>query len=225
MSSNIFFVKKNIQLQELFPKVQFKKSFLINTVRPLISAQKNDITFFDSLRYKNDITKSKAQICITSQKLEKYLPNDIKKIIVKNVLFELARVTKILYPMADVDFPDLLLKKPNKSNYKKVRFGNNVLVGKNVKIGTNSTIGSNTVIESNVEIGKNCLIGSGVIIKNSIVKNNIVIQDNCKIGQKGFGFIPVKGKRQSLKSKNNIDPIGWSSCTCERASTSTTPNR
>ena len=27
-----------------------------------------------------------------------------------------------------------------------------------------------------------------------MIGDNVVIQDNCKIGQKGFGFIPVKGK-------------------------------
>ena len=81
-----------------------------------------------------------------------------------------------------------------KAKYKTVKFGNNVLVGKNVKIGKNSIIGSNTIIEQNVEIGEECVIGSGVIIKNSIIDKNVVIQDNCKIGQKGFGFIPIKNK-------------------------------
>ena len=45
-----------------------------------------------------------------------------------------------------------------------------------------------------MSIGKNCIIGSGVIIKNSIINNAVIIQDDCKIGQKGFGFIPMKDK-------------------------------
>ncbi len=194
MESNIFFKKKNIKLGKIFPKHNFKKDFIINSIKPLISANTDDITFFDSLKYKNDIQKTKAKICITSEKLEKFLPNNFHKIIVKNVLFELSRVAKLLYPDSDIDYPDLSLKIPKKVNFKNVRFGNNVLIGKNVKIGNYSIIGSNSIIESNVKIGKNCIIGSGVIIKNSIIKNNVVIQDNCKIGQKGFGFIPVNGK-------------------------------
>ena len=43
-------------------------------------------------------------------------------------------------------------------------------------------------------VGNNCVIGSHVILKNSILGNNVVIQDDCKIGLKGFGFIPLKGK-------------------------------
>ena len=38
------------------------------------------------------------------------------------------------------------------------------------------------------------MVGSGVIIKNSIIGNEVMIQDSCKIGQKGFGFIPINGK-------------------------------
>ena len=104
-----------------------------------------------------------------NEKLEKFLPKNVEKIIVKNVLFELAKVLKKIYPFADIDYPDLSLKKPNKKKkYKSVKFGNNVLIGKNVKIGKNTIIGSNTIIEHNVIIGKNCVIGSNVIIKNSI---------------------------------------------------------
>ena len=113
---------------------------------------------------------------------------------VKNVLFELAKVLKKLYPLADIDHPDLSLKKPSKKKFSFVKFGNNVLVGNNVKIGKNTIIGSNTIIESNVQIGKNCVIGSEIIIKNSIIGENVVIQDGCKLGQKGFGFIPLKNK-------------------------------
>ena len=151
-------------------------------------------TFFDSLLYKDIAIKTNASVCVTTNKLDKYLPKTLDKIIVKNVLFELARITSILYPFAHIDYPDLSLKKPTKSSFKKVRFGNNVLVGNRVKIGKNSIIGSNTIIENNVKIGNNCVLGSGIVIKNSIVGNDVVIQDGCKIGQKGFGFIPLEKK-------------------------------
>jgi len=194
MKSNIFFKKKNIKINAIFKDYKFKKNFSVNSIKPLSSAEKEDITFLDSLKYKSDIRLTNATVCITSKKLQNFLPENFNKIIVKNVLFELARVTKLLYPSSDVDYPDLNLQNPKKTKFKNVKFGNNVLIGKNVKIGKNTIIGSNTAIESNVQIGKNCIIGLGSIIKNSIIKDNVVIQDNCKIGQKGFGFIPINGK-------------------------------
>ena len=50
------------------------------------------------------------------------------------------------------------------------------------------------LLEQNVIIGKNCVIGFKCNIKNTIIGDNVVIQDGCKIGQKGFGFIPIKDK-------------------------------
>ena len=222
MKSNIFFKKKNIKFNDLFPKEKYKFNFKVNDIKPLNLAKKNEITFFDTVKYKNLASQTKASACITTQKLKQYLPNNICKIIVKNVLFELARTVKILYPDSDVDYPDLLLKKPAKSNHKKVKFGNNVLIGKKVKIGKNSIIGSNCIIESNVQIGKNCIIGSNVIIKNSIIGNNVVIQDNCKIGQKGFGFIPLNGKNLKFPHIGQVninDEVEIASgCTIDRGS-------
>ena len=222
MGTNIFFKKKNIKISKIFPNHNLKDDFKVNSLKPLVYAQKNDITFFDSIKYKNDINSTKAKICIVSNKLEKLLPKNLYKIIVKNVLFELARVAKLLYPLADIDYPDLSLKTPIKSRYKKVRFGNNVLVGLKVKIGKNSIIGPNSIIESNVIIGNNCIIGSGVIIKNSILGDNVVIQDGCKIGQKGFGFIPINKKNikfphiGKVKIEDHVEIA--SNCTIDRGS-------
>ncbi len=185
-----FFEKKNFKIQQLYPNNQFKKNRTIKDVRPLNNAGVNELTFFDSVKYKDLAYKTKASYCITYENLARFLPSYTEKIIVKNVLLDLAKTLKKIYPSADVDKPDTTLKKPSKLKYKSVKFGNNVLIGKNTKIGRNSLIGSNTIIEKNVSIGEFCVIGSGIVIKNSIIGDRVVIQDGCKIGQKGFGFIP-----------------------------------
>ena len=194
MKSIIFFKKKEHNINNLFPNLDLDKKEKINNIKALNKSEKFDLTFFDSAKYKSQALTTKASYCITTKKLEKNLPKKVKKIIVKNVLFELAKVLKKMYPDSDIDYPDLSLKLSTKIKYKSVKFGNNVLIGKNVKIGKNTTIGANSIIEHDVVIGSNCVIGSHVILKNSILSNNIVIQDDCKIGLKGFGFIPLKEK-------------------------------
>ena len=221
MSKNIFFKKKNIVINKIYPNI-FKKNFKIDDIKPLHLANKNDLTFFDSIKYKSIAINSKAGACITTSNLSEFLPKKVIKIVAKNVLFELAKVLKIAYPLADIDYPDLTVKKPINKNFKSVKFGNNVLIGKNVKIGKNTVIGANSIIEHDVVIGNNCIIGSQVILKNSILGNNIMIQDGCKIGQKGFGFIPIKNNNFKFPHIGKVlinDKVEVASnCTIDRGS-------
>ena len=66
------------------------------------------------------------------------------------------------------------------------------------------------------------LLVQNVIIKNSIIGDNVVIQDNCKIGQKGFGFIPIKNKNIKFPHIGKViikdDVEIASGCTIDRGS-------
>tara|TARA_Y100000590_G_scaffold469365_1_gene656522 strand:- start:4895 stop:5896 length:1002 start_codon:yes stop_codon:yes gene_type:complete len=203
MSKNQFYEKKGpFPLGEIIKNLGCKqdltqnKSFSIHGIESLTNAGEKDLTFLNSIKYKDLSLKTKAAACITSSNLKKFLPEKCIKIDVKNVLFAVTQASKMFYPNADIDFPDYNLSSAEKIKkfYPNIKFGHNVLIGKNVSIGNNSYIGSNTIIESNVNIGENCIIGSFVVIKNSLIFNNVNIQDGCKIGIKGFGFIPVKNK-------------------------------
>ena len=222
MKSKNFFFKKKLKIKDIYHKAKIKKNFIINNVASLKDAKINDLSFFDKINYKNFAENTKASFCVTTKKLEKFLPNTVERVIVNNVLLELSSILKKLYPSSDVDFPDLSLVIAKTKNFKSVKFGNNVLIGKNVKIGKKTIIGSNTIIESKVEIGENCVIGSGCIIKNSIIGNRVTMQDNCKIGQKGFGFIPIKDKNIKFPHIGNVlidDNVEIASgCTIDRGS-------
>jgi len=203
MSKNLFFEKKgpfplNEIIKTLGCKVDFKKinNFKVYGFESLDNAENEDITFLNSSKYQKLSLKTKASACITSLNLFKYLPEKCIKLDVKNILFAVTQVAKMFYPKADVDFPDnhLTFSETFNDLYSSVTFGKNVLIGQNVKIGKNSKIASNTIIESNVAIGENCIIGSSVTIRNSIIHNDVYIQDGCRIGVKGFGFIPFANK-------------------------------
>ena len=168
----------------------FKKDKIYN-VSDLISASSRDLTFFHSKNYSSLALKTKASYCVTLESLSQFLPNTCKKIIVKNVLLSIAKITKEFYPNSIVDNFDETVKDISKTSLKKkLKYGKNVLIGKNVKIGKNCLIGHNTIIEKNVIIGSNCSIGSNVIVRNTIVRDNVNILDGCVIGKKGFGFFP-----------------------------------
>ena len=189
-----FNIEKLLNKMNIENKENFKKDKIFN-VSDLTTATEKDLTFFHSKNYSELAAKTKASYCITLDNLSQFLPSACKKIIVKNVLLTMAKITKEFYPKSIVDNFDDSAKDISKTSFKKkVKFGKNVLIGKNVKIGKNCLIGHNTIIEKNVIIGSNCSIGSNVIVRNTIIKDDVNILDGCVIGKKGFGFFPNKDK-------------------------------
>ena len=198
---NPFF--KNVgpfKIEKLLLKTDIKntenfKNDKVYNVSDLINATNKDLSFFHSKNYSSFASKTNASYCVTLEGLAQFLPHTCKKIIVKNVLLSIAKITKEFYPESIVDDFDETAKDISKTSLKKkVIFGKNVLIGENVQIGKKCLIGHNTIIEKNVIIGSNCSIGSNVIIRNTILKDNVNILDGCVIGKKGFGFFPNQNK-------------------------------
>ncbi len=193
---NPFFKKiKYVNLNEIFKILNQKrtnKNLKINNITDLISAKKNDISFFNSLKYLELLKKTKAKFVIVSKNYSEVVKKYTNPIIVDNVLIAVSCITEVFYPNSLNDTIDFSLNNPNKKRYKNILFGKNVLLGKNVKIDKNTSIGHNTIIESNVHIGANCTIGNNVLIKNSLIGKNVRILDGSVIGKKGFGFFPGK---------------------------------
>ena len=235
MASNRFFTQQGpFPLIEIAKVLGYTRNIIdadkikIQDIKSLDAAESDDITFLNSSKYKDSSLKTKASACLTTINLEKFLPHNCIKIYVKNILLAVTQVSKMFYPKADLDQPDLNLveAKNIEDKFSNVKFGTNVLIGLNVKIGKNSVIGSHSIIESNVEIGENCLIGTHVTIRNSIISNNVNIQDGCRVGNKGFGFIPLPKK--NLRTPHigkvlleNGAELG-ANCTIDRGSVSDT---
>ena len=70
----------------------------IYNVSDLISATNKDLTFFHSKNYSELASKTKASYCVTLDNLSHFLPKTCNKIIVKNVLLTIAKITKEFYP-------------------------------------------------------------------------------------------------------------------------------
>ena len=115
MLNNQFFKKKGpFPLKKILKAVDSSTSlrtdYEIHGIQDLFHASKNDITFLHSSKYKNDSVNTKALACITSKKLSQYLPSKCVKIIVDNVFFAVAKISKLFYPDGDIDHLDKYLQ-------------------------------------------------------------------------------------------------------------------
>ena len=166
-----------------------KNNNFIYDVKNLNEATSNDITFFNSIKYKDLAIKTNAYACITKSEFFNFLPDACIKISTDNVLLLTAMITAKFYPDSMIDDNNHELLNINEK-FKDIISGKNTYIGLNVVIGKDTKIGHNTIIEDNVIIGNNCSIGSNVILRNSIIEDNVHILDTAVIGKKGFGFIP-----------------------------------
>ena len=94
MPKTIFFKKKDYYIKKLFPGLKFRNNSKINDVRPLDKSNKFYLSFFDSIKYKEQAINTKASYCITTQKLAHILPDTCFAINVEDVLLSTAKVTK-----------------------------------------------------------------------------------------------------------------------------------
>ena len=149
MSCNFFFknkgpfsVKKIVDICAGEVYSALDSNIKIHNIIDLFRAKENDITFLNSIKFKEKSLKCKATACITSKKLTKCLPENCIKIIVNNVLLSVAKVSKLFYPESEFDHLDqtLISSEQIKDKYIDVKFGKNVLIGENVQIGKNTSI-------------------------------------------------------------------------------------
>ena len=88
-----FNIEKLLKNVDIDNNENFTKDRIYN-VTDLISASNKDLTFFHSKNYSELAAKTKASYCVTLNNLSHFLPKSCKKIIVKNVLLTIAKITK-----------------------------------------------------------------------------------------------------------------------------------
>ena len=109
-----FSIEKLLNKTFINNKENFKKDKIFN-VSDLTNATNKDLTFFHSKNYSEMALKTKASYCITLDSLSHFLPDSCNKIIVKNVLLTMAKITKEFYPNSIVDYFDETAKDISKT--------------------------------------------------------------------------------------------------------------
>ena len=227
--NKIFFKKskKFIFIKDIYNICNYSENKFYNQkifgVNNIYDAKVGDVTFFNDLKYENDIKISKASACIVNKKLAQYLNKNTIPIISQNPLLDFYKTVIIFYPDSSTDNERVINLKNKKQFLKKnISIGENSLIDKSASIGKDTNVGNNVIIKHNVHIGKNCKIGSNVIIENALLGDNIIIKSGTLIGQTGFGFNFEKKKRIKFPHIGRViienDVLIGSFCTIDRGS-------
>ena len=95
MEENIFFKNEGPYfLDQIFENSNIRKNHKIFDIKSLDKALEKDLSFYDSVIYRDIASKTKALACLTTEKHKKDLPQSTIPIVVNNVLYELCRATK-----------------------------------------------------------------------------------------------------------------------------------
>ena len=157
------------------------ESIKISSLASCSKAQKDQLTYIVSNKYKSDLLTSKAGVIIITKELLKDCPTIA--LVVDNVYLAFARITHY-FKQQLICFNGIHTSAQiNSKNIAK-----NCTIGANVTIGKHCTISANTVIEQGVTIGDNVIIQPNVtILQNCTIGNNVFLSAGVIIGSEGFG--------------------------------------
>jgi UDP-3-O-[3-hydroxymyristoyl] glucosamine N-acyltransferase len=155
------------------------------------------LTFFDNLKYADQLASTKAGACLVSARFEASVPEQVAVLRAAQPFHEFVKVARALHrdalrPQSWFDNPGIAASAiidPSARLEDGVVVDPLAVIGPHVEIGTGTVIGAGAVIGANVRIGRDCNVGARTAIQFALVGNNVLIHPGCSIGQDGYGFI------------------------------------
>jgi UDP-3-O-[3-hydroxymyristoyl] glucosamine N-acyltransferase len=155
------------------------------------------LTFFDNLKYADQLASTRAGACLVSPRFEASVPAHVAVLRAVHPFREFVKIARELHrdalrpqswfgctgiaPSAVID--------PSAHLEDGVIVDPLAVIGPNVEIGTGTIIGAGAVIAANVRIGRDCNVGARSAIQFALIGNNVLIHPGCSIGQDGYGFV------------------------------------
>jgi len=163
---------------------------ILNGIGSLLNSNNQQLTFFNNVKYVNDLCKTRALGCFILKEYINLLPKNCKPIIVNDPYKSFALSTNFFFRIKKTEsfIHDSSYIDPSSEIGSNVNIGKNVVINKNAKIGKGCILYDNVYIGDNVLIGDNNIFYPNVVVNNSIIHNNCIIQSGTVIGDSGFGF-------------------------------------
>jgi UDP-3-O-[3-hydroxymyristoyl] glucosamine N-acyltransferase len=155
------------------------------------------LTFFDNLKYADQLALTKAGACLVSERFEATVPPHVTVLRTTHPFREFVKVARELYSEAlrpqswfgNAGIAPSAIIDPTAHLEDGVIVDPLAVIGPKVEIGAGTVIGAGAVIGAEVRIGRDCNVGAKCAIQCALIGNNVLIHPGCSIGQDGYGFI------------------------------------
>src|SRR5258708_6384735 len=174
----------------------------VNGLASLDQAGPQDLVFFDSLKYADQLATTKAGACLVSERFEARVPTHVAVLRVTRPFAEFVNISREWH--RDTLRPPSLFGNtgiaPSAVIPPSARLEDGVIVepvaviGPDVEIGSGTVISAGAVIGRGVKIGRDCNVGARSVIQFALIGDNVLIHPGCSIGQDGFGFLIESGR-------------------------------
>ncbi len=161
----------------------------ISDVAPLDKASTGQITFLDNVRYKDQLTSTKASACILDPKMAGHAPDGVQLLLSKSPYKSYALIAQAFYPATNGEggiSKAAHIAAASIDPSATIEAGAVIMDG--ATVGAGAYIGANAVIGKNVGIGAHTRIGPNASISHAIIGDHCFIYPGVCIGQDGFGF-------------------------------------
>jgi UDP-3-O-[3-hydroxymyristoyl] glucosamine N-acyltransferase len=155
------------------------------------------LTFFDNLKYADQLAATKAGACLVSPRFEASVPSHVAALRVAQPFLAFVLVARewhrdALRPQSwfgcEGIAPSAIID-PTARLEDDVVIEPLVVIGPHVEIGSGTVVGAGAIIGANVKIGRDCNVGARTAIQCALIGNNVLIHPGCSIGQDGYGFV------------------------------------
>jgi len=155
------------------------------------------LTFFDNLKYADQLASTMAGACLVNERFEARVPAHVAVLRTPHPFREFVKIARewhgdALRPQSwfgNAGIAPSAVIDPSAHLEDGVIVDPLAVIGPNVEIGAGTVIGAAAVIGANVRIGRDCNVGAHSAIQCTLVGNNVLIHPGCSIGQDGYGFI------------------------------------
>ena len=162
-------------------------------VAPLDRAGPGQVTFCDTVKMREALSRTSASVVIVARDLVDVAPKTVAKLASDRPSLAFAKVAAAFYPHADLTWRQgetpLLPVAPSAKIGSGTVVAPGAQIGVHVEIGRNCIIGQGAIIGRGVQIGHDVVIGPHVSISHALIGDHVSIFAGSRIGQDGFGFV------------------------------------